>query len=382
MLPSKLRFWLFDTLSVKTMRFVDAVPTRQAKGLTKTVYDMIREDFFKNGSLTSRSKVPELMAAIWVAGRETMLVEDKVNRTTKDAISAVLSQINACPYCEDMLISLVSAAGKTKAAMNIFEKSDLDEQEEEALQKSLNWVRAVASPDVTVIPPIPFSPEQLPEVFGTMMAMSDINRFSHVVMDDSPVGTPFGLRRIKALMLQIFGEELKITRRLDLEHGRSLSLLPWAPLPEDLQWAKSNPRVADALARWTASVESSVDGVISEDVKRTVRTSLDHWQGEMMPISRSWLDAELGDLDGTDRDIARLAIITAKASYQFDEKLADAVLGVERDEQQFIRVLAWASFNGARRFIQLVVERENEKLLQAESLKEMENPPAAEFAIA
>ena len=97
MLPKILRYWLFDTLSVQTMRYVHAVPSRKAHGLTKRVYDMIREDFFKNGSLTSRSAVPELMAAIWTGGRESMLVADRVDRTTKDAISAVLSQENDCP---------------------------------------------------------------------------------------------------------------------------------------------------------------------------------------------------------------------------------------------------------------------------------------------
>ena len=81
------------------MRYVTAVPTREARGLTKAVYDQIREDFFKNGSLTSRSRVPELMAAIWTGGREAMLVADKVDRTTKDAITALLSRINDCPYC-------------------------------------------------------------------------------------------------------------------------------------------------------------------------------------------------------------------------------------------------------------------------------------------
>ena len=116
MLPATFRYWLFDTLSVQTMRYVSAVPNRKANGLTGEVYQMIREDFFKNGSLTSRSKVPEVMAAIWTLGREAMLVEDRVDRTTKDAISAVLSQRNDCPYCEDMLISLVHAGGEHDAA--------------------------------------------------------------------------------------------------------------------------------------------------------------------------------------------------------------------------------------------------------------------------
>ena len=34
MLPATLRYWLFDTLSVQTMRYVTAIPTREAKGLT------------------------------------------------------------------------------------------------------------------------------------------------------------------------------------------------------------------------------------------------------------------------------------------------------------------------------------------------------------
>ena len=140
MLPSSIRYWLFDTLSVQTMRYVTAVPTRQADGLTKEVYDMIREDFFKNGSLTSRSRVPVLMAAIWTGGRESMLVADKVDRTTKDAISAVLSQINDCPYCEDMLISLVHAGGEHDAATDILRRADFGAADDE-LRRRLEWVR-------------------------------------------------------------------------------------------------------------------------------------------------------------------------------------------------------------------------------------------------
>ena len=46
MLPKILRFWLFETLSLKTMRYVHAIPRRKAIGLVAQVYDMIEEDFF------------------------------------------------------------------------------------------------------------------------------------------------------------------------------------------------------------------------------------------------------------------------------------------------------------------------------------------------
>jgi AhpD family alkylhydroperoxidase len=218
MLPAQLRYWLFDRLSVKTMRYVSAVPTGKAEGLTKQVYDMIREDFFKNGSLTSRSKVPELMAAIWTGGREAMLVADRVDRTTKDAIAAVLSQLTDCPYCEDMLVSLVHAGGEHEAAQDIFAQNGL-ETTDALLRERLEWVRAIATPGNDTFPPTPFDREQLPEVFGTLLGMSDINRFSHVVMEDSPVSAPFGVKAVKAGALRLFGAQLEATRHAPLKPG-------------------------------------------------------------------------------------------------------------------------------------------------------------------
>ena len=62
MLPRRLREILFEKTSVKTMRYVRAVRAADATGLVKRTYDMIAEDFFINGSLTSHSQVPELLA--------------------------------------------------------------------------------------------------------------------------------------------------------------------------------------------------------------------------------------------------------------------------------------------------------------------------------
>lgn len=360
MLPSKFRYWLFDTLSVQPMRYVSAVPTRQAQGLTKQVYAMIQEDFFKNGSLTSRSKVPELMAAIWAGGRESMLVADKVDRTTKDAISAVLSQINYCPYCEDMLISLVHAGGDHEAAKDIFSQNGFDSSNE-VLRKRLEWLLAIAAPGGIEVPETPFTPEQLPEVIGTLMGMSDINRFSHVVMDGSPVAAPLGLRSIKAWALRMFGSQLRVTRRVPLVPGRALSLLPPAELPTDMQWARLNLRVADAVSRWTAAVEREAAKVISPQVRKAVTHSLRDWTGETMPMTGDWIDAAIQDLKGDDAAIARLAIVLAKAPYRITEKMVADVIGENRDEERFIRILAWSSFTAARRFAQVVAQQVEER---------------------
>src|SRR5215470_17627986 len=168
MLPKKLRFWLFETLSLRTMRYVHAIPRSSATGLVAQVYDMIQEDFFINGSLISRSKVPELMAGIWTAGRESILVDDHLDRTTKEAMNAVLSQVNECPYCGDMLVSLVHAGGNHDAASSIFAETEAGVANT-TLAKRLAWVRSISTPGAKNDMPVPFTAEELPEAIAALM---------------------------------------------------------------------------------------------------------------------------------------------------------------------------------------------------------------------
>ena len=351
MLPNRFRLWLFDRLSMKTMRYVSAVPRKKATGLTKRVYDMIEDDFFINGSLTSRSRVPELMAAIWTSGRETMLVDDHLDRTTKEAICGVLSDINDCPYCGDMLISLVDAGKEHDAASAIY-KGGFEEITDPKLREQLEWVHAVGTYGEQDIPPCPFSAGELPEVLGSLMAMADINRFSHVVMAGSPVNLPFGLQRPA---LRMFGRELVATKKHSAEPGRALELLPRASLPADLAWARPSPRIADTIALWTAAVQRATAGTVSQAVRDCVDRSLKDWQNEEMPLSRSWVEAEIAGLEGEDRAIAKLTLLLAKAPHQVSEDIVEPL--VTGDEQRFVRILAWAAFTGARRFVAIIADR-------------------------
>ncbi len=349
MLPTELRFELFDRLSTNTMRYVESVPRKAATGLVRTVYDMIAQDFFLNGSLTSRSRVPTLLAAIWTLGRESILVDDQVERTHKEAMTAVLSQINDCPYCEDMLVSLVHAGRAHGAAADIFARNRLDRMDQ-TLRRRIEWVRAITGFGEGDIPMTPFTETQLPEVIAALMAMSDINRYSHVVMAGSPVAAPFGPQAVKSALLRLFGIELRVTKARPLLPGKALELLPVAPLPDDMEWAKGNARIAQAVSRWVAAVEQEARFVISADVREAVCRSLSKWDGEMMPMSRSWVEAELEGLRDADRPIARLALVLAKAPYQVGGSLVDPVHSQVTDQTDFIRVLAWCSYAAARRF--------------------------------
>ncbi len=362
MLPKRLRFWLFDTLSVTTMRYVRSVPRRSATGLVAEIYDMIDEDFFINGSLTSRSAVPELLAAIWSGGRETVLVDDHLDRTTKEALTATLSSINDCPYCGDMMVSLVHAGDRHDDAGLILSESE-EHITDPLLRERLLWVRAVATPGAESPSTVPFSDQELPEAIGSLMALSDINRFSHIVMDGSPVKAPFGVEAIKAVALRIFGNELRATHTAPLTPGRTLHLLPDAELPVDMQWAKPHPRIARTVAKWAAAVERQAQGMVPEATQRLVHDNLRRWRNEQMPMSRHWVEEQTRELDGEARAIARLALVLAKASYQTDDKMVEAVLGADRNEERFLRILAWSSFTASRYFanrIARLCERQKE----------------------
>ncbi|HSQ19401.1 MAG TPA: hypothetical protein VLR92_03410, partial [Blastocatellia bacterium] len=69
-----------------------------------------------------------------------------------------------------------------------------------------------------------------------------------------------------------------------------------------------------------------------------------------------WVELEVTGLSGQDLAIARLALVLAKAPYQVDERLIEDVLSEDRSEERFIRLLAWASFSGARKFAQRIAE--------------------------
>lgn len=346
MLPKRMRESLFERASVKTMRYVKAVPIKSAVGLTKRVYEMIAEDFFVNGSLSSHSAVPELFAGTWVGGRELVVVGDKLDRTTKEAMGATLSYINDCPYCADMLVSLVHGSGKHQSATNILNEQE-DQIDDPVLRERLNWVRNVVTAGPETISDSPFTSEQLPEAIGALYALHYVNRFSHVAMDGSPVGEMF-----KNTSLRLFGYELRETTERPLQAGRALDLLPPAPVSEEFRWAQPNPRLADALSRWEGAVERHAEVAISPKVRDLVQKSLADWDGARMPISRGWVESEISHLSGQDYHKAKLILVVAKSSYQFDESLVTEVLGEQNDQEQLIRVLAYAAFSAARRLCQ------------------------------
>jgi hypothetical protein len=344
MLPRGFRNRMFEGMSNKTMRkHFSAITKKDARGLALEVLEQSEQDFFINGTITCHAVCPELMAGMWSGGREASLVDDRLPAWLKKAMGAELSRHNQCPYCGDMLVSLTHGAKQHNVAAAIRDGA-IDRVEDATVRAIMEWVGACVDGGSPGLSSPPFDPEQLPEAIGTVLVFSYTNKITDLTMYGSPVGATG-----KNLSLRAFGVELRESARLQLEPGRSLGLLPAASAPPDLHWAKSNPRVCDALARWIAVVDRAADDVLSPRVRTFLDERIRAWRGGQMPISRSWVEEEIADLTGAERDQARLALLVIKASYQIDDEVIDAVLAHEASDADVITLGAWAALSAARR---------------------------------
>ncbi len=343
MLPLTLKHSVFDKVSGLTMRiFFHPVNLQQAHGLLKAVLLQSQKDFFINGTITSHSAVPELMAGMWLAGREITLVDGYLPAWLKKAMGAALSEVNQCPYCEDMLLSLTLGAQEEKLVQALQGKN-LALINDKQNQQRMAWVKASTQKYATLLQTPPFTPEQMPEALGNLIVFGYTNRISDFTLNGSPV--PHLGRRF---FLKLFGRELEESVSLRLTPGLALDLLPESLEQTDLHWALPNPLVADSLARWSQMLDKQIRHVLSEEAMSLIRQNVLHWEGGPAPISRAWVEEELTAVSEREKKRVRIALLVAKASYQIDDGLIQEVVDDGFTEAELITLGAWSAFLGAK----------------------------------
>jgi AhpD family alkylhydroperoxidase len=316
--------------SLRDTRYVQVVPRHRARGLVAAVYRQVERDFSMLAPpVALHSAAPEAMAAAWAILRETLLAQGFADRAGKEAVATGVSEANSCPYCVDV-------HGMTLAAIPD------GESDREALEK---WARVSATGPAGVPP---FPPEQAPELIGVAVAFQYYNRVVNVFLRDSPFPSHVP-ESAKPQARRVLGGVLRPSAKGGPRPGTSVALLPAAPVPEDLGWARSSPVVADAFARAYAATEAAGDRSVPPAVRTLLRERLSAWDGRAPGLSRSWLDEAVAGLDEADRPAGRLALAIALASYQVDEGLVDAFRRTAPGDDTLIELAAWASMAAARR---------------------------------
>jgi AhpD family alkylhydroperoxidase len=307
-------------------------PLRPSDARVSAIYSQIERDFgVLAPQLALHSPVPDILAASWLMLRETLIARGKADRTTKEAVATIVALGNSCQYCVDMHTATMDALNEAHETDPGY---DLD------VRRVADWARAArlrhaAHHDA------PFPGEQTPELIGVMVAAQYLTRMTNVFLPDSPLPTA-GRSRASALL----GRFLLTAANRRATPGASLLLLPAADLPEDLDWARGNPNIANAFARACAVIDDAAP--ISDEARALVLGELSNWDGVPPGADPNWVIDAVASLPFVERPAARLALLVAVASKQVDQEAVDDVRRAGAGDQALISITAWASLAAAR----------------------------------
>ncbi|CAL9622490.1 hypothetical protein SUDANB58_05868 (plasmid) [Streptomyces sp. enrichment culture] len=318
--------------SLKQIRHIAAVHQTEARGLVAEVYAQARREFgVVAPPLALHSPAPEALAASWLLLRETLLAEGRVSRAAKEAVATAVSRANDCPYCvevhEAKLTTLPGAGGHAPLA---------------------RWAyRGGGLPGASGGEP-PFDAAQAPEILGTAVTFHYLNRMVRLFLPDSPVpgAAPSAGR---APVMRMVARAMRPDTATTVTPGASLGLLPAAPLPAGLGWAKDSPAVAGALARAVASVDAAAGRWVPEAVRALLHAELALREGTVPGPSRAWLDTATAPLAAGHLPTARLALLVALNPSQTTDADIAAFRALHPGDRELVELASWAALTAAVR---------------------------------
>lgn len=330
----------------KTIKYVNPVKYEAAEGLAAQVYDQLQTDFIPAPLIALHSPVPEVMAGAWSMLRETLMA-GQVNRSHKEAVAATVSRANECPFCVDAHTVMLRATSDDDVANAILQDAH-ERIQDPSIRALVQWVWANRTANANPALPLPFSQSEAPEIVGTAMTFHYLNRMANIFLGDSLL--PFSMpSTLKTFTYRLYAatEGKRVVRTLP--SGKSLKFVPQTPLPDDLLWADGNPAVAGALAGLAMVIEEAGRQTLREPVRLLVKERVRAWNGEAMGMSRKWVEEAVSKVEPEHQAAARLALLTAFASYQVDAGIVEAFRSQYQSDAQLIAATAWASFTAARR---------------------------------
>lgn len=332
---------------VKSVRYVTAVTPEQAQGLVAEVYDEVKREYVLAPPLMLHSPAPKVLAAVWGSLRESF-VFGQVPRHYKEAISTAVAATNKCPYCVDAHSAALyglSAPGVAEA----IDRGNLDKIKDERLQDLLTWALATRTPGAEILSRPPFSAQEASEIIGTVVGFQYTNRMVNIFLEDSVLPLPSSLGVLRGALRRMTGSLLRKQFRASASSRQSNGSLPEATLPGDLSWAEATPAQTAAWGILNSVMEQAGREVLSDAVRNLVLEHVDGWRGEDPGLSRSWVERAVNGLDESEKPTARLALLTALASYQVDDGVIEAFQANHRSDEALIKATAWASYIAARR---------------------------------
>jgi AhpD family alkylhydroperoxidase len=315
------------------------VKPSKAKGLVSKVYSQIKQDFGRIVEpFTLHSPIPQLLAGVWMASRESELVGD-VPREIKEAIAACISKLNQCPYCVDAHTIMLTAKGDKQTAQQIA-KEQYQNIRNPKTRKIAEWALETLSPNSKIINNPPFKAEEAPEIIGTTVFYHYINPLVTIYLGKTPLPLPYLRTPMKIIASRLFKKAVNHLKT----PGTSLYLLPERSLPRDLTWAKGSPHVAGAYARFAAVIKDIEKTYVPIMTRKTITQHIDEWSPDAQQSETQWIREKTVKMDSLTKIATKLALLTLKHPYRIDKKTINGFQRRCSQENQLLAITAWASF--------------------------------------
>lgn len=322
--------------SAHQIRHVSPIRPRHAHSLVAEVYRQVEREFgMLAPPISLHSPAPEALAACWMMLRETLIAPGQVDRATKEAVATSVSLGNTCPYC-------VEVHGTT---LHSLAPTAVDDPVRAAIA---DWAWASGTRAGASERPAPFPAEQTAELVGVAVTFQYLNRMVNVFLGESPL-PPTVPASARDRARRLLGRIMRSAARRSTVAGRSADLLPTAPDTAGEPWAVGNASVATAVAQAGAAFEAAGQRSVPTAVRELVTAHLADWTGEPPGVSRAWITSVAAEVPAAHRAAARLALLTARASYQVDESVIAQFRAECPDDRALVELTSWASWSAARR---------------------------------
>jgi alkylhydroperoxidase family enzyme len=334
--------------SLSHIRRIVPVAPSGATGVVDTVYRRMEAEFgLLAPPVALHAAAPEVLAAVWMFLRETLLSGDPRQRAAREIVATAISRANTCPYCVE--VHGAALAGVDLGGMAPWVVTgQLTAIADPWLRQLAEWAGVSGERAPERRRPAPFGVSAAPSFIGVATTFHYINRMVTLFLGDSPLWPiPRGGRSLaRRAAARIFGH----FARVSLRPGLSTGLLPAAAMPADLAWAAASPALADALARGYVAIDRAGATVLPPGVRALVAADLDDRNATGPGLSsRDWLTDRLGEVAPGDRPVARLALLTAWAPHRVTDADVAEIRAAGFDDKALISATSWVSLAVARR---------------------------------
>lgn len=336
-------------LALAQIRYVTPVRPGRATGVAERVYRQMEREFgVLAPPVALHAPAPEAMAAAWLMLRETLLAPGRVDRAVREAVAAAVSAANACPYCVSVHSATLHGLVGGRDARAVAE-GRTEQVADARVRAAARWAAAgMARPGSGEVRPAPFSPDQAPEYAGVAVVFQYLNRMVNTFLEDAPM-PPSAPRAGLGMVQHVLSGMIRSAGRRIGEAGASLDLLPQAPVPPDLAWARANRSIAQAFARAADAVERAARDSVPRSVRELVQAELEVWDGRPRGLSRDWVTRPIAALPQPDRAAGRLALLVAFASHQIDASIIEAYRARHPQDADLVALASWSALSTARK---------------------------------